>query len=426
MDVLVIGNGGREHAICRGLKLSPETGKLYCAPGNPGIGEIAELVPIKVEEIDAIANFAAEKNIGLVVVGPEVPLCLGVADAVRAKGIPVFGPSKDGARLEGSKDFSKAFMMKYGIPTAAYGSFDNREDAIAYVKKEYAAGRGVVVKADGLAAGKGVIVAANEQEALDAVEICFDGAFGSAGARVVIEELLIGEEASILALTDGNTIVPLVSSQDHKRLLDNDMGPNTGGMGAYSPAPVVTKAVMDEVTENVLTPFLKGVQAEGFLYRGIIYAGIMVTAQGSKVLEFNVRFGDPETEAILPRLESSLFDALYKTATGKLAEAELVWTEKPSACIVMASGGYPAGPLSKGHAITGIEDAEKNGSIVFHAGTKMEGDTLTNSGGRVLVVANVGETMEAAVAGAYEAVRKISWQDVQYRSDIAKRAFIKR
>jgi len=258
------------------------------------------------------------------------------------------------------------------------------------------------------------------------VEICFDGAFGSAGARVVIEELLIGEEASILALTDGNTIVPLVSSQDHKRLLDNDMGPNTGGMGAYSPAPVVTKAVMDEVTENVLTPFLKGVQAEGFLYRGIIYAGIMVTAQGSKVLEFNVRFGDPETEAILPRLESSLFDALYKTATGKLAEAELVWTEKPSACIVMASGGYPAGPLSKGHAISGIADAEKNGSIVFHAGTKMEGDTLTNSGGRVLVVANVGETMEAAVAGAYEAVRKISWQDVQYRSDIAKRAFIKR
>lgn len=344
MDVLVIGNGGREHAICRGLKLSPGIGKLYCAPGNPGTALIAENVAIKVDDIDGLAEFAAEKNLGLVVIGPEVPLCLGAADAIRAKGIPVFGPSKAGARLEGSKDFSKHFMDKYGIPTAKYGSFDNREAAIAYVKSEYAAGRAVVVKADGLAAGKGVIVANNEQEALDAVECCFDGAFGSAGAKVVIEELLIGEEASILALTDGKTVLPLVSSQDHKRLLDNDLGPNTGGMGAYSPAPVVTDAVMEEVRKNVLEPFLKGVQAEGFLYRGIIYAGIMVTSQGAKVLEFNVRFGDPETEAILPRLDSSLLDALLKTAEGRLAEANLVWTKNPSVCIVMASGGYPAGP----------------------------------------------------------------------------------
>lgn len=426
MDVLVIGGGGREHAICRGLKRSPGIGKLYCAPGNPGIGEIAENIPLKVEDIDALADFAAEKQVGLAVIGPEVPLCLGAADRIRAKGIPVFGPSRDGARLEGSKDFSKHFMDKYGIPTARYRSFDNAADASAYVRSEYAAGRAVVVKADGLAAGKGVIVAQNEQEALDAVAACFDGLFGAAGARVVVEELLIGEEASILALTDGKTIVPLVSSQDHKRLLDGDNGPNTGGMGAYSPAPVVTDAVMEEVRRNVLVPFLKGIQAEGFLYRGIIYAGIMVTKDGAKVLEFNVRFGDPETEAILPRLESSLLDALLKTAEGRLAEAELVWTAKPSVCIVMASGGYPAGPLQKGFPITGIEEAEKDGAIIFHAGTKREDGVLKNSGGRVLVAAKVGDTMEQAVAEAYAAVRKISWEHVQYRSDIAKRAFIKR
>ena len=427
MDVLVIGNGGREHAICHGLKRSPGIGKLYCAPGNPGTALIAENVAIKVEEIDALAEFAAEKGVGLVVVGPEVPLCLGVADAVRAKGIPVFGPSKDGARLEGSKDFSKHFMDKYGIPTAKYGSFDNREDAIAYVKSEYAAGRAVVVKADGLAAGKGVIVAGCEQEALDAVEICFDGAFGSAGARVVIEELLIGEEASILALTDGNTVVPLVSSQDHKRLLNDDMGPNTGGMGAYSPAPVVTDAVMEEVRQNVLLPFLKGVQTEGFLYRGIIYAGIMVTKDGPKVLEFNVRFGDPETECVIPRLKSSLYDVMFKTAECRLAEADLVWSEEPSVCIVMASGGYPAGPLDKGHTIYGIEEAEKTGAIVFHAGTTAQADgTVANSGGRVLVVTKVAPDMTDAIKGAYEGVSKIKWEGEQHRTDIAKRALIKR
>ncbi len=426
IDVLVVGNGGREHAICRGLSLSNEIGKLYCAPGNPGIARIADLVPLKVEDIDGIADFAEKHNIGLVVIGPEVPLCLGLADVVRAKGIPVFGPSKAGAVLEGSKDFSKHFMDKFGIPTARYGSFDNCTDAIAYVKQEYAAGRAVVVKADGLAAGKGVVVAQNEQDAILAVQNCFDGAFGSAGAKVVIEELLIGEEASILALTDGNTIVPLVSSQDHKRLLDNDLGPNTGGMGAYSPAPVVTNKIINEVSEKVLQPFLKGIQTEGFLYRGIIYAGIMVTNQGVKVLEFNVRFGDPETEAILPRMESSLLDVLLKTAQGKLSEAKIVWTPNPSACIVMASGGYPVGPIQKGYPISGIQNAEDTGAIVFHAGTKQNGVVLENSGGRVLVIAKVGKTMEEAVSGAYDAVHKITWEKVQYRSDIAKRAFIKR
>ncbi len=372
-------------------------------------------------DIQAVADFAAEHQIDLVVVGPELPLCQGVADAVRAAGIPVFGPSKDAARLEGSKDFSKKFMVKYGIPTAAYASFTDKESALEYVRKEYDAGRGVVVKADGLAAGKGVIVAACRKDAEDAVEECFGGAFGTAGSVVVIEELLIGEEASILALADGKTVIPLVSSQDHKRLLDDDKGPNTGGMGAYSPAPVVTDALMKEIDEKVLQRFLKGVREEKLDYRGIIYAGIMVTKDGPKVLEFNVRFGDPETEAILPRLESSLADVLMKTAQGRVSEINMKWSEKPSVCVVMASEGYP-GTLRKGFEITGIEDAEKDGAIVFHAGTSVRDGKIVNSGGRVLVVTADGEQVTDAIAKAYEAVAKIHWTGVQYRHDIAKRA----
>ena len=372
-------------------------------------------------DIQAVADVAAEHQIDLVVVGPELPLCQGVADAVRAAGIPVFGPSKDAARLEGSKDFSKKFMVKYGIPTAAYASFTDKESALEYVRKEYDAGRGVVVKADGLAAGKGVIVAACRKDAEDAVEECFGGAFGTAGSVVVIEELLIGEEASILALADGKTVIPLVSSQDHKRLLDDDKGPNTGGMGAYSPAPVVTDALMKEIDEKVLQRFLKGVREEKLDYRGIIYAGIMVTKDGPKVLEFNVRFGDPETEAILPRLESSLADVLMKTAQGRVSEINMKWSEKPSVCVVMASEGYP-GTLRKGFEITGIEDAEKDGAIVFHAGTSVRDGKIVNSGGRVLVVTADGEQVTDAIAKAYEAVAKIHWTGVQYRHDIAKRA----
>ena len=423
MDVLVVGSGGREHALCWGLKRSPGIGKLYCVPGNPGIAQIAETAPIPVESLDAIAAFAEEKKVGLVVVGPEVPLCLGLADVIRARGIPVFGPSKEGAKLEGSKDFSKKFMDTYGIPTARYGSFDNEKDAVAYIRNEYAAGRAVVVKADGLAAGKGVVVAESEADAVRAVKECFAGAFGSAGMRVVVEELLIGEEASILALTDGKTVVPLVSSQDHKRLLDGDKGPNTGGMGAYSPAPVVTDAVMEEIRQKVLIPFLNGVKKEGFDYRGLIYAGIMVTDKGCRVLEFNVRFGDPETEAVIPRLDSSLLDVLLKTAEGRLSEAELKWNPDPCVCIVMASAGYPAGPVQGGFPIAGIEDAEKAGALVFHAGTALnDGGVLVNKGGRCLVVAETGKTMEESIRRAYEAVHKIHWKGVQYRLDIAKRA----
>ena len=406
MKVMVLGGGGREHAICRGLKRSPEVTKLYCSPGNPGIAEIAECVALPAGDMEAVADFAEKNGIDLLVVGPELPLCQGVADAVRARGIPVFGPSKAAARLEGSKDFSKQFMVKYGIPTAAYGSFTEKEKALEYVRAEYAAGRGVVVKADGLAAGKGVIVASCQTEAEKAVEECFGGAFGAAGNVVVIEELLVGEEASILALADGNTVIPLVSSQDHK---------------AYSPAPVVTDALMREIDETILQRFLKGVREEKLDYRGIIYAGIMVTKNGPKVLEFNVRFGDPETEAILPRLESSLADVLLKTALGKVADIEMKWSPKPSVCIVMASEGYP-GTLRKGFAITGIEEAEKDGVIVFHAGTAMKDGVLVNAGGRVLVVTADGETVTDAIAKAYEGVAKIRWTGVQYRHDIAQRA----
>ena len=354
-------------------------------------------------------------------VGPELPLCQGVADAVRARGIAVFGPSKAGAQLEGSKDFSKKFMVKYGIPTAKYASFSDCESALKYVASEYAAGRGVVVKADGLAAGKGVIVASCREEAENAVRSCFSGAFGAAGSLVVLEELLEGEEASILALTDGKTIVPLVSSQDHKRLLDHDRGPNTGGMGAYSPAPVVTDSLMKEVMEQVLNRFLAGIQAEKLEYRGIIYAGIMVTKSGPKVLEFNVRFGDPETEAVLPRLKSSLFDVLYKTANGRLAQASMTWSDCPCVGVVMASEGYP-GALKKGFPISGIAEAEASGCVVFHAGTALKDGKVVNSGGRVLVVSAEGATVADAVKKAYEGVKKIHWEGVQYRSDIAWRA----
>ena len=421
MKVLVLGGGGREHAICRGLSLSPEVTKLYCSPGNPGIAQIAECVSLPSGDNEAVADFAVKNGIDLLAVGPELPLCQGVADAVRARGIPVFGPSKAGARLEGSKDFSKQFMVKYGIPTAKYASFSDCDSALKYVAEEYAAGRGVVVKADGLAAGKGVIVASNQTEAEEAVRSCFSGAFGVAGSVVVLEELLQGEEASILALTDGKTILPLVSSQDHKRLLDHDRGPNTGGMGAYSPAPVVTDALMKTVTDQVLNRFLAGIQAEKLEYKGIIYAGIMVTAEGPKVLEFNVRFGDPETEAVLPRLKSSLFDVLYKTAKGELDQVRMRWSEMPCVGVVMASAGYP-GTLKKGFPITGIAEAEAGGCIVFHAGTAVKDGKIVNSGGRVLVVSAEGVTVDEAVKNAYAGVKKIHWEGVQYRTDIAWRA----
>ena len=421
MDVLVLGGGGREHALCWGLRRSPQVGKLYCAPGNPGIAKIAECVDLPLSDLQGLAAFAIAKGVSLTVVGPEVPLCDGVSDVFRAKGLAVFGPSKEAATLEGSKDFSKSFMVRHGIPTADYRTFEEAKPASDYVKERFSAGVRVVVKADGLAAGKGVIVADKAEEALQAIEDCFAGAFGKAGRKLVIEERLEGEEASILALCDGKTITALASSQDHKRLLDDDMGPNTGGMGAYSPAPVVDSKLMAEVDRLVLRPFLKGVQKDGLDYRGIIYAGVMVTKAGPKVLEFNVRFGDPETQAIIPRLESDLADVLLKTATQRLSEVELKWSPEPAVCVVMASGGYP-GSFAKGHRIEGIEEAEASGSTVFHAGTVMKDGALVNAGGRVLGVTARGSDVKNAIANAYKAVERIHWKDAVYRKDIARRA----
>lgn len=422
MKVLVVGNGGREHAICWKLRQSPLVEKVYCAPGNAGIASVAELVDIQATDLEKLADFAAKNTIGLTVAGPEAPLCAGIVDTFRAKGLRIFGPDKAAAQLEGSKDFAKSFMKKYSIPTADSECFGTEAPALEYIKKQFEAGaKGIVVKADGLAAGKGVTVAMKEEDAVSAVKECFSGAFGSAGAKVLIEECLFGEEASILALTDGKTIIPLASSQDHKRLMDNDEGPNTGGMGAYSPAPVVTDSLMAEVQTQVLDNFLNGIREEKLFFRGVIYAGVMVTEKGPKVLEFNVRFGDPETQAVLMRMKSDLADAMVKTADGMLDQVNLEWFDEEAVCVVMASGGYPAN-YEKGFEIKGFADAESTGAVVFHAGTSLKDGKIVNTGGRVLGVTAKGKDIKSAIDAAYRAVGKISWDKAFYRKDIAYRA----
>ena len=422
MKVLVIGSGGREHALVWQLKQSPEVEKIYCAPGNAGIAADAECVAIRVNELEKLADFAEKNGIDLTVVGPEAPLCDGVADVFRARNLAVFGPDKAAAQLEGSKEFAKAFMLKYGIPTAKAAAFDHEEVAAAYIRQEFAAGeKGIVVKADGLAAGKGVFVADNAEEALAFLHDCFDGAFGSAGAKVLIEECLYGEEASILALCDGKTIVPLVSSQDHKRVGDGDTGLNTGGMGAYSPAPVVDDGVWRQVHDEILAPFLKGVQAEKLDFRGVIFVGIMVCGGKPKVLEFNVRFGDPEIQPVLRRFDGDWFDVLDKVAHGRLAEAELVWSDDPAVSVVLASGGYP-GDYEKGFEIRGLEEAAATGAVVFHAGTAFKDGKIVNAGGRVLGVSARGKTIAEAIDKAYQAVDKISFKGGFCRRDIGAKA----
>lgn len=416
MNILLIGSGGREHALAWKLRQSPLAETIYCAPGNPGMRGV-ECLDISAPE--ELAAFAAEHQVGLTMVGPEAPLCDGIVDLFRSRGLRIVGPNREAAQLEGSKSYAKDFMTRHGLPTARAEWFENAHDALAYVRK---LGAPLVIKADGLAAGKGVTVAGTLDEALDAVNDCFDGMFGKAGARVLVEECLFGEEASIIAFCDGHTIVPLASSQDHKRALDGDHGPNTGGMGAYSPAPVVTDAMWRIIDERVLQPFLKGVQADGLDFRGVIYAGLMMTADGPKVLEFNVRFGDPETQAIMARLDSDLVEALTAVADGRLAEAKLVWNPRPAVCVVMTSKGYP-GSYAKGKPITGLDEAEATGAVVFHAGTKRDAEgRLVTSGGRVLGVTALGDTIAAAVQNAYQAVGKISFEGATYRSDIAHRA----
>ena len=417
MDILLVGGGGREHALAWKMMQSPLADKLYWAPGNPGI---PSAIPVAENTPEGLAQFAQDHHIGLTMVGPEALLCEGIVDAFRKRGLRIVGPDKKAAQLEGSKAFAKDFMHRHGLPTADAAVFTDAPAALEYLQKH---GAPIVVKADGLAAGKGVVVANDLDTAEQAVKDCFDGAFGAAGARVLLEDCLVGEEASILALCDGKTIKPLDSSQDHKRAYNGDQGPNTGGMGAYSPAPVVTPELWKVIDEQVLQRFLKGVQADGLDFRGVIYAGLMITAQGPKLLEFNVRFGDPETQAVLMRLDSDLVDALAATADGELSRIELKWSPEPAVCVVMASQGYP-GKYPKGLPIKGIAEAEKTGAVVFHAGTKLDNSgQLVTSGGRVLGVTAKGKTLRDAVDNAYADVKCITWDGVEYRTDIAHKAF---
>ncbi len=422
MKILVVGNGGREHVLCWKLKQSRHADKIYCAPGNAGIADVAECVAINADELDKLADFALVNGVDFTVVGPEAPLCAGLVDVFNQRGLKAFGPDSMSAQLEGSKDFAKQFMLRHRIPTAAAASFSSVAPAISYIKAEFDRGvKGIVVKADGLAAGKGVFVAENASSAIDFVESCFAGTFGHAGSKVLIEECLYGEEASILALVDGKTIVPLATSQDHKRAFDNDRGPNTGGMGAYSPAPVVSDKVMQQIKEEVLDRFLVGIKEDKLYFRGVLFVGVMVTENGPKVLEFNVRFGDPEVQAVMCRLESDLLDVMLKTVDGRLNEAELSWSDEPAVCVVMASGGYP-GNYEKGYEISGLADAATNGAVVFHAGSAFKNGRIVNSGGRVLGVTARGGTIQQAIANAYRGVDAIHWQNCFCRRDIGFRA----
>lgn len=416
MNILVIGSGGREHALYWKLSESPQTEQIYAIPGNPGMGAS---VAIALDDHAAILHFVKEHEIGLVVVGPEVPLMNGLVDELEAAGIRAFGPRANAAEIEGSKSFAKDLMKKYGIPTARYEVFTAAEPARAYIRQE---GAPIVVKADGLAAGKGVIVAMTEQEALDAVDaIMEDHSFGDAGARVVIEEFMEGEEASLLAFTDGTTIRPMISAQDHKRAYDGDRGPNTGGMGTYAPAPVMTPEMTERAVEEILKPTIAAMAKEGRVYRGCLYLGLMVTADGPKVVEFNARFGDPETQVVLPLLDSDLVAIMCACADGTLADVPIRWKDGAAVCVVLASGGYP-GHYDKGQEIHGLADAEAMGALVFHAGTAMKDGKLVTNGGRVLGVVGRGTDISSAVDAAYAAATKISFKDAYYRKDIAHRA----
>ncbi len=422
MNVLVVGSGGREHALSWKLAQSPKVDKVYIAPGNSGCAEVGECVDIDVGNLRNLVRWAKEHEIGLVVPGSEVYYVDGIVDAFKDSGIPIFGPSKSAAELEGSKSFAKGLMRRHGIPTADYAEFEQFEPAMRYLDSRSEGP--VVVKADGLCAGKGVVVCQNLDEARAAVKrIMADGEFGSAGSRVIIEELLRGQEVTILALTDGKTIAPLASSQDHKAAFDGDTGPNTGGMGAYSPAPIFTEELMDEVVEKILVPTVHGMNEEGRRFRGLLYAGLMLTGGGPKVLEYNVRFGDPETQPIMMRLKSDLFELLEATVKGKLADQTIEWYDDPAVCVVLAAGGYP-GKYEKGKVISGLDVAAKRPeTVVFHAGAKLnhQKQVLTD-GGRVLGVTSRGKDIKSAIENAYRAVGDISFDGMRYRTDIGKKA----
>ncbi len=420
MKVLVVGGGGREHALVWKIAQSPLVTKLYCAPGNPGIAELAECVHIAADEIDALRDFASAEKIDLTVVGPEVPLTMGIVDSFKAAGLEIFGPSKAAARIEGSKGFSKDLMARHGIPTAAYRSFTDHAAAAAYVREQ---GAPIVIKADGLAAGKGVVVAMTLEEALTAIDdIMQDKVFGAAGASVVIEEFMEGEEASFFAFTDGKNILPLASSQDHKRVYDNDEGPNTGGMGAYSPAPVVTAELYQVIVDTIVRPTIEGMAKDGCPYSGILYVGLMIKDGKPRVVEYNARFGDPEAQPLLMRMKSDIVPVLQACARGDLQQDSIEWYDKAAVCVVMASGGYPAG-FTKGLPISGLDAAaDLEDLVVFHAGTAFKDGQVVNNGGRVLGVTGLGATVRDAIERAYAGTELINWQDVHYRHDIGAKA----
>lgn len=418
IDILLLGSGGREHAIAKKLAASPRCGKLYIAPGNGGTSQEGENISLDENDPTAVAAFAKDHGCGMVVIGPEAPLVVGVADAVREAGIPCFGPGAEGAQMEGSKLFSKQLMERAGVPTAAYGSFTDEQSALDYVNAQ---GAPLVVKADGLAAGKGVIVATELEQALDAVHECFSGAFGDAGNTVVVEEMLTGPECSLLAFTDGITVRPMATSQDHKRALEGDLGPNTGGMGVYSPVPIVTPEE-HETMVAIMHQTVEQLHREGIDYRGCLYGGFMLTPAGPKVLEFNARFGDPETQVILPRLQNDLVDVMLACAEQRLDEVELSWRDDWAVSVVLTSAGYP-GSYEKGKVITGIEDTEAlDGVTVYHAGTREQDGQILTNGGRVIDVTALGATFEEARNLAYAACEKIDFEGKTLRHDIGLRA----
>lgn len=419
MNILVIGSGGREHALVSALAKSQKVTKMYCAPGNPGIAAIAECVAIDITDNAALCRFAQENLIDLTVVGPEAPLMNGLVDYFTENGLRVFGPTRAAAEIEGSKSFAKDLMHKYHIPTAAYAVFTAPEPAKEYVRQQ---GAPIVIKADGLAAGKGVVVAMTEEEALAAIDamLC-QQAFGQAGSQIVIEEYMEGEEASILTFTDGRTVRPMLAAQDHKRIFDGDQGPNTGGMGAYAPAPVITPTLLNTITKTILQPVVNAMASEGKDYKGCLYLGLMMTKSGPKVVEFNARFGDPETQVVLPLLANDLVDVFNACIDGTLADCELVWHNQAAVCVVMAAEGYPAA-YRQGEPIHGIAEAEAAGGLVFHAGTAVTEGQLVTAGGRVLGVTGVNDTVASAIDTAYQAVKKIRFTGMQYRHDIAHRA----
>ena len=422
MKILVIGQGGREHALVWKLAQSPNVEKVYCAPGNAGTAIDGENVNIASDDLGRLMSFAKHNDIDLTVVGPEAPLVAGIVDEFKSQGLAVFGPSKSAARLEGSKAFSKEIMKKAGVPTANFSTFTDVEQALAYL--ENSDDGPVVVKADGLAAGKGVYVCENVAGATKAVkEILLDKSFGAAGDKIVIEECLEGQEVSILAIVDGDTIIPLETSQDHKRAHDGDAGPNTGGMGAYSPATTVTDTVMDDIIRDILVPTIHTMKVEGHPFSGVLYAGLMLTPAGPKVLEFNVRFGDPEAQPVLMRMKTDLAQVLSLAASGRLAELDPIeWHDDAAVCVVMASEGYP-GSYEKGRVIEGLEEAAKLPETkVFHAGTTAKDMQVLNDGGRVLGVTALGGSIQDAKAAAYKAVDKISWPGGWNRSDISDKA----